>query len=598
MTGAFALSEHLAGIALFTTPLQLAGVSPLAAYNVALILSFALSAFFTYLLVRRLLAQGGAPGFAALAGALCAGMAFGFAPYRADQLSHLQVLTTQWMPLALLAMHAYLEGGRRAWLAVLGFAWVVQALSNGYYLLFFPVLLALWFAWFVDWRHQWRRGLTLIGTYALSSVLLVPGLLQYLSVHRQFGLERRITEMRMFSGDAMSFLTPPHGLAFWPNLDFANQETFLFPGVTAVTLVLAAWLIGGRRSSVIPHPSGPPGSSLLFYALAGLAMCWLALGPALPDEPLTGRVRLYTLLTYLPGFGALRVPARFAMLGYMCLAVAAGLALGRLMPARQHARILVVALVFAGLTVDGWMAPIPGGAPPARIMLPAEEGAAVLELPPDYDEVNTAAMYRSAQHGYPLVNGYSGHVPQHYRILQDGLRRGDHTVITALARPGPLLVLVDAARDRDGHFQALLDSIPGGELLGISSAGRLFRIPAHVADSYPLAGDTLHYTLTEPSQGIAEMDLGGTRVVRMLEFPLRGRFRQLDPRIEIRTSEDRATWTTVWLGWTGGPALLGALEDQQEAPVRFMLPDVRTRYLRVRPLPAVLQSEIQVYGPR
>src|SRR4051812_3904144 len=37
MTGALALSEHLAGIAVLTTPLQWAGASALAAYNVAFV---------------------------------------------------------------------------------------------------------------------------------------------------------------------------------------------------------------------------------------------------------------------------------------------------------------------------------------------------------------------------------------------------------------------------------------------------------------------------------------------------------------------------------------------------------------------------------
>ncbi|HEX6975527.1 MAG TPA: hypothetical protein VF147_14075, partial [Vicinamibacterales bacterium] len=138
MPGAFALSEHLFGIALFTTPMQWAGLNALAAYNAALILSFALSGFFAFLLGRRLTGS-------TLAG-LCAGLAFGFAPYRASHLSHLQVLTSQWMPLALLAMHAYLEDARPRWLALFAAAWLIQALSNGYYLLFFPVLVALWLA--------------------------------------------------------------------------------------------------------------------------------------------------------------------------------------------------------------------------------------------------------------------------------------------------------------------------------------------------------------------------------------------------------------------------------------------------------------------
>ena len=55
MPGALALSEHLAGIGIITTPLQLLHASALAAYNSALILSFALSGFFTFLLVRRLI---------------------------------------------------------------------------------------------------------------------------------------------------------------------------------------------------------------------------------------------------------------------------------------------------------------------------------------------------------------------------------------------------------------------------------------------------------------------------------------------------------------------------------------------------------------
>ena len=54
MAGALALSEHLAGVAIITTPLQWAGVSALATYNIALILSFALSGFFAFLLGRRL----------------------------------------------------------------------------------------------------------------------------------------------------------------------------------------------------------------------------------------------------------------------------------------------------------------------------------------------------------------------------------------------------------------------------------------------------------------------------------------------------------------------------------------------------------------
>ena len=132
--GSMALSEHLLGLSIVATPLQLLGAGPITAYNVCLLLTYALSGFFAYLLGKRLTGS-------TFAG-ICAGIAFGFSPYRASQLAHIQVLSSQWMPLALLGLHAYLDTGARRWLVVFGLAWLLQALSNGYFLLFFPVLIA------------------------------------------------------------------------------------------------------------------------------------------------------------------------------------------------------------------------------------------------------------------------------------------------------------------------------------------------------------------------------------------------------------------------------------------------------------------------
>jgi hypothetical protein len=51
MRGALALSEHLDVIGLIDTLLQWLHTNALAAYNIAFVLSFALSGFFTFLLV-------------------------------------------------------------------------------------------------------------------------------------------------------------------------------------------------------------------------------------------------------------------------------------------------------------------------------------------------------------------------------------------------------------------------------------------------------------------------------------------------------------------------------------------------------------------
>jgi hypothetical protein len=50
-------SEHLAAIGLIATPLQWLHTNALAAYNIAFVLSFALSGLFTFLLIRRLVVR-------------------------------------------------------------------------------------------------------------------------------------------------------------------------------------------------------------------------------------------------------------------------------------------------------------------------------------------------------------------------------------------------------------------------------------------------------------------------------------------------------------------------------------------------------------
>src|SRR4029079_13992994 len=85
-----------------------------------------------------------------------AGLIYGFHPFRVAHFPQIQVMTSHWMPLALLALHAYLENRKLLWLVTFAVAWLMQALSNGYYLLFFPVLVGIWMLWFAARRPNWR----------------------------------------------------------------------------------------------------------------------------------------------------------------------------------------------------------------------------------------------------------------------------------------------------------------------------------------------------------------------------------------------------------------------------------------------------------
>jgi hypothetical protein len=588
LRGAFALSEHVLGISLFATPIQLAGGSALLAYNIALLLSFALSGFFSFLLVRQLTGST-AVGF-------CAGVAYAFAPYRASQLSHIQVLTSQWMPLALYALHRYLASDRMRWLVLFGAATLVQGLSHGYYIFFFAILLGLWVAWFVDWRHAPRQGLAIIAAWVIASLPLVPILWKYREVQSGLGLSRSLEEMLIYSGNLQGFLNMPRLLRFWPDSQALTGENYLFPGITVVLLIAAGTVAALRRSAGFVRAIETR-SAFLFYSVVVLLMYALAMGPAPPDSGIRALAHPYTLLMPLPGFSALRVSARFAMLAVLCSSTAAGLALASFRVTWLRWRHALVSLVLAGLFMDGWIDAMPIGVPPGRLEVPPTREAVVLELPADDQRVSIGAMYRATSHGWPLINGYSGYTPPHYHILGISARRGDSSAILELARGRPLIIVVSERIDQSGFFRQLVETLPGIQRHGGGSGGLVYLLPARPRASLPPAGRQWPFTARQLLRSHVLLDLGAPRVVRSIEFPVRMNFNYLDRRMAIEASADSRQWTTVWEDWTGGPALAAALADPKEVIVKIPLRDVSARYLRIHPARRWVWKEMVVRGP-
>ena len=598
MPNAMALSEHLLGISVITTPMQWLGATPLVSYNVALLLSFALSGFWAYLLAFRLTGS--------IAAAWCAGIAFAFAPYRVGQLSHLQVLTAQWMPLMFLGLHEYVttaacrdeapaKAGRTAWLVLFAVAWLLQALSNGYYMLFLPALIVPWLVWFVDWRRNARAAFEILVAWAVASLPLVPILLRYRETHQALGLARSLGDIRQFSATLGSFTQASPLLAVWPARGVGNQEDFLFPGVTAFTLVvIALGLIAVRGESRTALASRSP---LLFYTSATLLMWTLALGPGgQPDGP-PAWWRPYAWLLWLPGFDGLRVPARFAMLGALTLAIASALAFTRLRHASTVARGAFLAVVIAGLVVDGLTESLPLAQPPARVVLP--EGGTVVEIPVDDSLVNAAAMYRQMSHERPLLNGYTGHIPPHYAVLTYALARGDTSILTALARNGPLAIVINDRADAGRGFHKLIETIPGVSLETVSSVGPVFRLaarPEHSPSAPPGAILTHRVTNTENQRLVVELE--SEQEIAAVEFDLRGRLKDLGERLLIEGSNDGAVWRQIWLGWTGELVFDATLRDPQRVPVQIPIDGIRVRSLRLYPAPDWLARELRILSAK
>jgi hypothetical protein len=536
---ALGYSDHLAAAALPLLPLYRLTENPILVYNTALIATFTLSGLGMFFFVREITGNRAA--------ALVAGLAYAYTPYRIGALTHLTVLSSAWMPFTLFAFRRFFNTGRLLPLACAALAWIAQNLSSGYYLLFFAPIIAFYLAWELTTRHRWRDARTVIGlavTCAVAVLVTTPFFLPYLEL-RALGFERRsIAETQQFSADVYGYLTADINLWLWGSVFRAwpKPEGSVFPGLTIAALALfaaarrtrpivlipiavllplmagvvirlpglriaslsralivvavatAALLIASRRARthIVEWLCTPAGC----FAVVTLFAIVMSLGPAIHAR---GRVvletNLYTFFyRFVPGYDGLRVPARFAMIAALGLAVLCGLAVDQLRAkwVSLLAGILIVAEALGPVPMNlnspnylrTGLTPLPllqRNPPPVyRIIgsLPAD--AVVLELPLGEPAFDLRYMFFSTTHWRRLVNGYSGGSPADYerldQTLQDTLIRPDRALaaVRTLARPTHIVVHETYYDGDRGPQMSAWVRAHGGVELGFFGGDRVF----------------------------------------------------------------------------------------------------------------------------
>ena len=205
--------------------------------------------------------------------------------------------------------------------------------------------------------------------------------------------------------------------------------------VAAAGLLLAVAPRMRQRAAVLVK------SPVAFFFCATFFAIWLSFGPM----PLDGAGHasgfgIYGgLYHYVPGFNGVRVPARYAMITGLFLAVLAGYG-ARLFVVRSSSLVIITALL---ILLEGAAIPMEinrawamnEAMPPARVVpraqappvyariaaLPA--GAVITEFPFGDPAWEIRYVYYAAAHWKPITNGYSGAFPRRYTERAARLQR-------------------------------------------------------------------------------------------------------------------------------------------------------------------------------
>ena len=416
--GTLAFDELAFAEAVISAPLYWLTGNPILSHNAQWLLTFVLSGYGMWLLVRELTRNN----LAALVGGAC----FAFSFYRFNHLPHTTLLSAEWMPFLLLAAYKLWWTRSWKWAAALGVFFTLQSLSS-HYLAFYSAILMGLFVGYYALADRGRLSLAFLGKGAaalfVSLLAMLPIMIPYVTVQSGQEFTRGVFETERYSNTLASFLAIYEGNPLYRALfaPFADPgpwpwERAAFPGLVVLVLALIA-LVGARRVEPPEAPSEPPGRPRLavhayFFGIVVLVSAFLSLGPTLQltyapssydPNAVNGIIPLpYAFLhDWVPGFKSMRVVARIDVLVSLSLAVMAGIGALVLLrwfrsklPAPQARWALpAVAGVLALLPVaETWSAPLSLDAigtrdavPPVYRWLAEQPPTVILEYPMTLD---------------------------------------------------------------------------------------------------------------------------------------------------------------------------------------------------------------------
>jgi len=468
-------SENLLGEAIFFAPFFLATHNPVLAYNITFYLAFLLCGINMYFVARH---YTGKP-----LAALVAALIYAFSPYRIGQIDHIHIVAGEWIPLAFLYLDLSFQNGRWRHWSLFALFYFLQVLTSIYYGIFMSYTLLA----FILIRYSWpflsqllqrgrvyllyimKQALKPTVVFTILIIILYLLLAPYFAIQRQ-GLARTLSETAAFSAFVRDFgFTAPfnwlYGVHFYNGVPLRNDsEHYLFLGWAALVLGALGIFQALRMRNAMMCALALTGVIVVLFSFgpalqyAGPQGAPVLPGPApsplhptpppyLPDIPMPWQLAYYVL----PGFKALRAPARLTGVLLLVVALLAAYASAWLQEISQKAlqeshidnlqvpvkissrhpafsswRVVLVQVLLIGVSCAIVLEAIPVQLPvtyvPTGNHIPAvyqwlgahADHQPIVELPISQKDGKDDAWYDyyAIYHTHPLVNGWSGYRPE------------------------------------------------------------------------------------------------------------------------------------------------------------------------------------------
>lgn len=549
---------------------------PLLAYNVAVIFSFVVGGYGTYLLALYVLratsqrSQHWSRG--ARLAAFLGGVVFAFSPYHtAHLLGHMQLISLEWLPFyALFAVRLIDESanqqisksaGRQiresqispsksqiSNVLMAALFLVLVAACDWYYAFYMVLFTGLYLLWAV-----WRRRVWLAPTLALAATglifLLITSPVLVPMVREALKSDYMVPppgSTERLSADLTAFLTPSELHTLWGGVasrwagrfTASTSERTVFAGYGVLALAILALVARWRAAR--------------FWGLSALAFGLLALGPVLHIGGSTqfggvGPIPLpYALLHQaIPLLKISRSVSRFDVVVMLSLGVLTAIGLYWLLCRIQiagynrYVRWLAAAGALMVVGLEFWVAPYPMSPPetqPFHKQLAQKPGSfAVMDAPLDWDR--PANLLYQTVHEKPTISGYTSRtnplspawrtpVLQTFRYLGPDINYGDPRALapTVLTDLNVRYVIVHKSDLPPGDYReatlSLVDQVFDGWPVVVDDDWlKVFQVPRNSSPApYLVLGEGWAPRKLEdgiPARAMADPSSGATLLVRL-----------------------------------------------------------------------------------